>query len=199
MLAPMPDPSPRPPLTREAIVDAARQITIVGGIEGLNMRRVASSLGVTAPALYAHVRHKSDLLQAIAERELEGLVARFEEVDDADPVERVRRYARAYVDHALDEPELFHVMFLTQPGLTIEQGDDLPIASKAFAMPSAATVEAIETGAFKAADPLMASLTMWTAVHGVATVLLLGLELDDAGTDELVTSVVETVIAGLSA
>lgn len=192
-------PTARPPLTREAIVDAARQITIVGGMEGLNMRRVASSLGVTAPALYAHVRHKSDLLQAIAEGELERLVEHFEQVHETDPVERVRRYARIYVEQALEEPELYQVLFLTQPSLTLDQGDDLPIASKAFSLPATATIEAIESGAFKPADPLMASLTMWTAVHGAATVLLMGLELDDASTDELVTSVVETVIAGLSA
>lgn len=192
-------PTDRPPLTRDAIVDAARQITVVGGLEGLNMRRVAAALGVTAPALYAHVRHKSDLVEGIAEVELERLVERFEQVDDADPVVRVRRYARAYVEHALDEPELFQVMFLTQPNLTLDQGDDLPIATKAFSLPATATAEAIESGAFKPADPLMASLTMWTAVHGVATVLLMGLELDEAGTDELVTSVVETIVAGLSA
>lgn len=195
----MADAASRPPLTRDAIVDAAREIVVVGGVEGLNMRRVGAALGVTAPALYAHVRHKSDLLQAIADREFEALAQRFEAVQGPDPVDRVRGFARAYVEHALANPELFHVMFLSQPDFSLGGGDDAPMASKAFSQAATATVEAIETGAFAPADPLMASLTLWTTVHGVATVLLLGLDIDQAGTDELIDSVLDTVIAGLSA
>jgi len=194
----MADAAPRQVLTRETIVDEARQIVQVGGVEGLNMRRLASALGVTAPALYAHVRHKSDLLAAIAEREFVDMVDRFEAVEATEPVDRVRAYARAYVDHALANPEVFQVLFLTQPDFTLQGGNELPAASKAFSYPAAATVEAIETGAFRPTDPLMANLTMWTAVHGVATVLLLGLDLDEHTTDEVITSVIDTVIAGLS-
>lgn len=190
-------PSDRAPLTRDAVVDAAREITVVGGLDALNMRRVAAALGVTAPALYAHVRHKSDLISAMAERQFAALVARFEAIDEPDPVERTRAYARAYVDHALEEPELFAVLFHDQPDLGTSPRADLPVAAQAFALPAAATAEAIEAGRFRQTDPMLASLSLWAAVHGVATVLLLGLSTDRDPT-ELVEAVIDTVVRGLS-
>ena len=68
----------REPLQREAIIEAGRQLVVTGGLEALSLRRLASQLGVTAPALYAHVRDKQDLLRAIAEIEFDRLVARFD-------------------------------------------------------------------------------------------------------------------------
>ena len=59
--------SDRPLLHREAIVAAARELIVADGLEALSLRRLAARLGVTAPALYAHVRDKQDLLRAVAE------------------------------------------------------------------------------------------------------------------------------------
>ncbi|WP_308121464.1 TetR/AcrR family transcriptional regulator [Paractinoplanes bogorensis] len=52
----------RPPLTREAIVAAARQLAQDGGVEAVTMRRVAAALDCSAMALYRHVTDRDDLL-----------------------------------------------------------------------------------------------------------------------------------------
>ena len=59
--------SDRPLLHREAIIAAARELIVADGLEALSLRRLAARLGVTAPALYAHVRDKQDLLRAVAQ------------------------------------------------------------------------------------------------------------------------------------
>ncbi|MEZ5183034.1 MAG: TetR family transcriptional regulator [Acidimicrobiales bacterium] len=119
----------REPLQRDAIVEAARQLVIAGGLEALSLRRLAAQLGVTAPALYAHVRHKQDLLRAIAEVEFDRLVARFDAVAATDPVARIRAHGRAYVEHAREHPELFRVMFLFPPEMIpADVPDDVRLA-----------------------------------------------------------------------
>jgi AcrR family transcriptional regulator len=45
------EPPERPLLRRDAIVDTAREMIRAGGLHGLSLRRLASQLGVTAPAL----------------------------------------------------------------------------------------------------------------------------------------------------
>ncbi|GAA1855060.1 TetR/AcrR family transcriptional regulator [Asanoa iriomotensis] len=50
------------PLTRERIVTAAVSLLDAQGVDGLTMRRLAEALGVTATALYWHVRTKDDVL-----------------------------------------------------------------------------------------------------------------------------------------
>lgn len=189
----------REPLQREAIVEAGRQLVITGGLEALSLRRLAAQLGVTAPALYAHVRDKQDLLRAIAEIEFDRLVARFDAVTVTDPVERIRAHGRAYVDHAREQPELFRVMFLFPPeAIPADVPDDvkLPGATKAFAAAAGAVEAALASGELEADDPLLLALTLWSGAHGVATVLQLGFDLPPELEDAMVDDITDRILAG---
>lgn len=189
----------RPALSRELIVAEARRMIVEGGLDALSLRRIAASLDVTAPALYAYVSDKSDLLRAVAADELRALMARFEAIHETDPVERVGAYFRAYVDHARADPELYPVMFLFPPSFApgAPEGAAMPAATEAFNISSAAVTEAIERGAFRSIDPLEGALIMFMTAHGTASVLLMGFGFDRAAEDQLVTAAVETMLAGL--
>lgn len=52
----------RAPLTSDRIVRTSRVLLVEGGPEAVVVREVARRLGVTAPALYRHVRGRDDLL-----------------------------------------------------------------------------------------------------------------------------------------
>ena len=185
-------------LTRPAVVAAARARLDVDGIEELSLRGVARDLGVTAPALYAYVRDKQDLLAALATQHFEDLVARFDAVSATDPLDRIRGLNRAYVAHALASPALFRLMF-RYPPVAVAGADAFPPAARAFQAAAAATSAAIAAGRLAPADPTLASMTMWAAVHGLAEVLLLGLVDDPVEVERLVESVIETVLAGQQA
>jgi AcrR family transcriptional regulator len=193
---------PRETLTREAIVAVTRDLIVSEGLDAVSLRRVGGALGVTAPALYAYVTDKRDLLRGVAEGEFATLMDRFEAVDDPDPLMRMRAYSRAYVDYALEQPELFKTMFLFPPDLQLGEptGEELPVATNTFERGLEAIAEAVERGMLRAdVDPLLAGLTLWTATHGLADVLLLGFGFDEAGREHLITTVLDTIIAGLSA
>lgn len=192
----------RPPLQRDAIIEEARQVIITDGLEALSMRRLAGKLGVTAPALYAHMRDKQDLLRAIAEDEFDRLVARFDQVTDTDPIERIKGHGRAYVAHARENPELFRVMFLFPPELpaaSVPEGAELPGATKAFAAAAGAIEEAVNAGAIVSDDALLVALTLWSGTHGVATVLQLGFGLPAELEDAMVDEVTNRILAGYRA
>ena len=188
------------PLSRAAVVAAAREMIATKGLDAVSLRGLSATLGVTAPALYAYVTDKHDLLRAVAEHEFSRLLEVFDAIDDPDPLVRVASYSRAYIDYAVANPSLFRTMFLFPPEMVLpELGEaDLPIASTAFEVPYAAIGEAIDTGALPAGtDPLLAALTLWTATHGAADVLLLGLVFDPDAATALVDAVLDTVITGL--
>jgi AcrR family transcriptional regulator len=187
----------RAPLTRELLVATARAIVERDGVEAVTLRGLARDLGVTAPALYAYVDDKHDLLAAVATEHFEQLVERFEEIDETDPVERIRAQSRAYVAHAVGSPGLFRLMFRFPPrplpGVTA-----FPPAEKAYESAAAAISAAIELGELQVEDATVASLAMWAAVHGVAEVLLTGLWGDDEATATmLVETVVDTMLDGM--
>jgi AcrR family transcriptional regulator len=101
--------SRRRTLSRERIVDAALELIEQDGIEALSMRRLGRSLGVEGMALYTYFRDKSDLLDAAAERVLEGLDA---DADRSAPwQERIRRGALAWARLQERHPRAFPLVY----------------------------------------------------------------------------------------
>lgn len=188
----------RQPLTREAIARAARDILVAEGLHSVSLRRVAGILGVTAPALYAHVVDKRDLLQGIVEREIDTILDRFRSVDADSSVERLRAMSIAYVDYGLQNPDLFRAMFLFRPELTAEPRADLPALGCQIHDAFVTVVrDAQRAGDMEGGDPELAALTLWTTAHGVVTTLLTGppLNLDIKG--RLAGAAVEASLTGL--
>jgi len=188
-------PADRPLLQRDAIVDAARALIVAGGLEALSLRRLARGMGVTAPALYAHVRDKQDLLRAVVDIEIEALAASFEKFKDLDPVDRIRAHSRAYVAYARENPELFRVMLLVPPA-GLAGGVPLPATTNAFAEAVRAVDEAIATGAIKSDDALLVAMTLWSGAHGVASLLQLGFDLPRELEDAMIDEITDRILAG---
>ena len=188
------------PLNRQSVIDAARDCIVADGLDAISLRKLAATLGVTAPALYAYVDDKRDLLRGVAELEFRRLAARFEQIDDPDPVERMRQMSHAYVEQALAEPELFRTMFQFSPDLAIgtPTGAEDELATSVFELALSSVVEAIDSGALRRAEPITVALTIWSATHGVVDMLLMGFPFDDATRHMLVDSVIDTVLAGLA-
>ncbi|HKY66953.1 MAG TPA: TetR/AcrR family transcriptional regulator [Acidimicrobiales bacterium] len=189
---------PRPPLSRAVVVEQARTLVRADGVQGVGLRRVARELGVTAPALYAHVSDYDDLLAAVAEGEFARLRAAFEAVDVTDPLDRLRALGRAYVAHARAEPHLHRLMFRYPPKLA-EAGVPLDFgpATDAFAVALAAVEQAIDRDLLAVTDPIVVALALWSAAHGVAEVLLMGFDFDDATAQAVTEVAVDASVDGL--
>jgi AcrR family transcriptional regulator len=70
----------RPPLSQQAIVDAALGVLDREGLDALTMRRLAEALDTGAASLYAHVRSKDELLDLMFDRVIGEVI-----VPDPDP------------------------------------------------------------------------------------------------------------------
>lgn len=193
----------RPPLSRDDIVARARDLLREQGVEGTSFRSVARSLGVTAPALYAHVEGYGALLAAVAADEFRRLTEAFRSVDGPDPVERMRRMGRTYVDHARAEPQLHRLMFRFPPALpTVGVGAPVPAFEPATELFEAAMTpvrDAAAAGRLRPVDPFVAALALWSAAHGVAEVLLMGFDFPDDVADGLVTDAIDAAVDHLLA
>ncbi|MFK5583300.1 TetR/AcrR family transcriptional regulator C-terminal domain-containing protein [Serinicoccus sp. LYQ131] len=101
----MPDQSAarREPLTLDEVVTHALAIIDEHGSSGLSMRKLGASLGVEGMALYHHVSGRADLLEAVVDRVLDGLM------EDLHP--RLVRTWQGYLQalaHAIRERALSH-------------------------------------------------------------------------------------------
>ncbi|MFN3258730.1 MAG: TetR/AcrR family transcriptional regulator [Ilumatobacter sp.] len=182
-------------LTRERIIAAARNTVERDGHEQVSVRKLASELGVTAPALYDHVASKDEVLRAVAEQGYVALGEVSSVADELDrPIDRVRARALAYVEFARTHPELFRVMFMFRPAaVAIEADNELGAASEVFEAGQADLARAIAAGDLGGHDPVHLGLTMWAAVHGVATVSIIAPPVGAS----VAETVVDAMLAGL--
>lgn len=197
--------TPRAVLTRDRITQAAKEQVLIVGIDGLSLREVARSLGVTGAALYAHVDGKPGLVAAIASDCFDGLAQRFDTIDVNDPIERIRAQCRAYVDHALAAPPLYEVMMRFAPALpsstageTVTPGEPFGPATRVFGDAMTAANDAFEQGLLAASDPLVCAFILWAGIHGLVETLTMGFGFPSEFSDQLIDSMIDALIRGLS-
>lgn len=188
-------PAERELLQLEAIVARAVAIVDEGGAEALSLRALARDLGVSAPALYNHIRSKDDLLRLVAGEGYAALACRWTTLDPADHESWIRASSHAYVAFALERPGLFALMFRFRPALIEGPGEvEDPVATAVFAEALAVIERASADGRLTAAPPLELALGFWAACHGVATVLSMSPDL--AKELWLVDLVIDGLLAG---
>lgn len=185
----------RPPLRVDSIVDEAILLVRELGVAALSMRNLAARLGVTAPALYAHFEGRDALLRACAQVGYDELAARFHEEAPSSAIDMIWASSRSYVRYAIDEPEVFSLMFMFRPNsIEIDVDNDVTHggASTIFDAMILNLAQAMDEGSLRRAEPLHYGLALWAAVHGVATVAGLAPGLDvDSLLDEVVGSMLE--------
>jgi Transcriptional regulator len=101
--------------TTQRIATAARRLLDKEGADAVTMRRVANAVGITPMAVYRHYPNRAGLLNALADAGFDELAARLAEVRGAGDIEkRLAKILNIYLEHALQNPRLFELMFLTQ-------------------------------------------------------------------------------------
>jgi AcrR family transcriptional regulator len=77
------------------------------------MRRVAEAVGITPMAVYRHYPDRAGLLNALANEGFEELARRLATPRSSVDIERrLTKMADIYLEHALENPRLFELMFL---------------------------------------------------------------------------------------
>ncbi len=61
-------------LLRQEILDAAREILVREGYDGLSMRKVAEKIDYSPTAIYLHFKDRDDLVFCVCEQLMAGLV-----------------------------------------------------------------------------------------------------------------------------
>ncbi|GHH07501.1 TetR/AcrR family transcriptional regulator [Streptomyces lanatus] len=190
---------------RNALIQAGLELVRDGGPNAVVLREVTRRVGVVPNAAYRHFADRNALLRAIRQAALAQLAAAMETELAAlppadDPVEsardRIRALAAGYLRFAQAEPGLFRAAFSTSDmtdtatGTTTAENESAygPGGLSAFQLLGAALDDLVESGALPAERRPGAEYFVWSAVHGLAVLLidgplrgLLPVQVDEAG------------------
>jgi AcrR family transcriptional regulator len=197
---------------RRALLEAGVELARVGGPEAVVLRAATRAAGVAPNAAYRHFADRDALLAAVSlhaqaqvaaamERELAQVGAR------TDPLERARAAVRAvgtgYLRSARAEPGLFRAAFSVNDDLraAADPAGRGPGGRTPFELLGAALDELVAAGGLAPHERPGADLLAWSAVHGLATLLLTGplRFLDEATVEAVGQRLIDMVERGLAA
>lgn len=202
---------------RRALIDAAMELVTEEQDWAFSLREVARRAGVSHNAPYNHFPEKRDLLGAVAAVGFEQLRARMRGAIAGlrSPRAAILASARAYVNAGVENPALYRLMFgpaLAQaPGAPVGRKaihGSRPAESRAAGAGAKAVLDEIilrgaESGAFAISSKsktelALASLAVWSGVHGLTMLLIDGLTGPDLALDTLVTRLIRMELEGLA-
>ena len=184
-------------LLRRTILDVAREAFVRDGYEGVSMRKIAEKVGCSHGNLYLHFKDKEALFDCLVDESFEqfgaGMRRQYEAIGTSDPVELLRKLARAYVEFGLANPSVYEFAFvLRRPGQ--ERKPHLT-----YERLLALVQRCLDEKRFRRMAPDAASQSLWAAVHGITSLLILRPAFPWADRDELIGQVVDAAVDGLLA
>ncbi len=194
--------TPSSPSLEVRLVEVALGLLDSDGLESLSLRHIARQAAVSHSAPLRHFRSHADLLAAVAARGFSLLSEAIEKsgaqlTPGAGPIARLEAAGRAYVEVAVAHPGLFALMF---------RPDKLDVDNQAFQRESRAAFEHLvrhvravqDTGWQHARDTRLLAGSVWSVVHGLATLWSQGAFLGavpDASLDEALSTTLNLVLA----
>ncbi len=185
---------------RGAIVEAATEVFLEAGIDGVSMRQIAGKIGVSATAIYHHFQDKNELMAAVCAAGFEEFGAQLgQAASEPTPLDALRAGSRAYVDFALSHPMHYDVMMVRPRAWALGPNPDRdPDSFTAMVQVISAAQQA---GQLAPGDAREAAHRLWAVLHG-AVAPALAMPGDIAGLDHAsvrtrAAALVEAVIASL--
>ncbi len=197
----MPGPRPQPKphgdrdAQRDAMLAAAAAILARDGVAGLNLRKLAETVGTSTMAVYSLFGGKDGLVDALYVMTMEKLGAALQAVaPDPDPVRWLADLAVAYRRFALAHPALYGIVV----GQTVPHhrvATERLRVQAGFQTLKRAVITLIKredaAGRF---EPEQVAAALWSMVHGVVSLELVG-QFDTATADHILAHSAEAVLA----
>jgi AcrR family transcriptional regulator len=161
--------------TSEKIATAARRLLDKEGADAVTMRRVATAVSITPMAVYRHYPNRAGLLNALADKGFEDLAARLPDALSGDIEKQMTKILDIFLEHALQNPRLFELMFLKQREGARRYPQDFKAGQSPTANLMAKVIqEGMKTGYFREDDVWEIVFEMGALMQGLLMLYLGG-------------------------
>lgn len=106
-------------ITRQRIIDAAREVFLSRGVSRTSMEQIALQAGVTRGAIYWHFNKKTDLLTALREQVILPLIDRMDDnlliENNEDPLAQIGQFLNGTIkalNESVDTRQTFEIMMV---------------------------------------------------------------------------------------
>ena len=156
---------------RDLILKGAQKLFVENGYEKTSIRGIADAIEYSPATIYLYYKDKNELLLALHVVGFQKLKQEFSVVlSMPDPMERLVELGNVYIKFAVENPELYDLMFVMQAPMEAlackeEVWDD---GMKAFEVLELVIQDCIKAEYFQRDRNVeITSLTIWSYMHGL--------------------------------
>lgn len=190
---------------KKDILTAARELFTQQGWESTSIRNIAEKIGYSPATIYLHYRDKNEIFFELHREAFRLLVSYFQVLGGVtDPFERLKAMGRAYIRFALENQDLYKLMFvMEEPMRHVESRTDQDWAEgdNAFNLLVQTVAECQQKGYFRNLKTGNISFVIWGTMHGLCTLRTSGhlghvsaIRDSQVNLDELLTAAYEEFI-----
>jgi len=161
------------------------------------MRRIARKISYSPMSIYVYFRDKAELLDTICKDTFAKLIEHLAGLEGraGDPVGNLKASLQAYVEFGLRHPHHYQLTFMTHPAAGGEGRRQIGL--EAFNCMRAGVRACVEHGKFRTDDVELASQVLWTAVHGLTSLLITYSRFPWVPQEKLISEVIESAVRGM--
>ena len=161
---------------RGEILAAATRIFNSDGYDGATIRRIADEVGLSSTALYMHFRDKDEILVEICQGAMEQLLTLAAQIaaQEKPAADRARDMIEAYIRFGLDNPSTYRLVFCSH-GRHLSPESQAPVeilGDRCFQKLHNVVAEIAEQGRLKSPGALVATQVLWSAGHGLVSLMI---------------------------
>lgn len=161
---------------RELILEAARKLFLAQGFDKTSIRNIAEVIEYSPATIYLYYKDKNELLFSLHEVGFRKMMDEFSIVAAVhDPFEKLVAIGNQYMKFAIENPELYDLMFIMDaPMETLScREEEWDEGARSFEFLRITIADCITAGHFKnTLDVESASLTIWSFMHGLLSLHL---------------------------
>lgn len=161
---------------RDLILQAARKLFLTQGYEKMSIRGIAEAIEYSPATIYLYYKDKNELFFSLHKDAFQKMMEEFSVVAAVtDPFERLVALGRQYIKFAIENPELYDLMFIMEaPMETLACREEVwEDGQTSFGFLKIVIGDCINAGYFKNTEDIEnSSLTIWSFMHGLITIYL---------------------------
>lgn len=161
---------------RELIKKTALDLFLDKGFNNITIRHIAEKIDYSPATTYLYYRNKDEILNALCSDGFAKLYRKQEaSLELSDPVARLKKQGEAYISFAMENPEYYDLMFMMK-GYTMTMTEDMVsnIGFKSYELLKSNIKTCMDAGSFPHVDIDVAAFSLWSFVHGIASLLIRG-------------------------
>ena len=157
----------------DSLIDAALALLEEAGLPALTVRAVATRAGVAPMGVYSRFGNKDGLLEALFVHGFDTLEVAIETRSDANPLRRLSIGCLGYRQFAIDNPQLYHLMFEQMMLLELSP-ESREAAKRSFMILVDRVQDAMNSGDLTNGDSTEVAQELWSAMHGAVSLEIAG-------------------------